>query len=216
MIALISYLLGSLNFGVILSKKLENDDVRQHGSGNAGTTNMMRSYGKGIGMLTIFGDIAKVFVAIYLTISILENTIIYNAIYELVESCKSNVDFEMLVKLYSGLFAVIGHIFPCYFGFKGGKGVATSGGMVIAIDWRIALILLVIFFLTILITKYVSLGSILMAIFFPVFMGVFHKSIILVSISLVFTIIVVVAHRENVKRLLNHTENKIGSKKTSS
>lgn len=216
MIALISYLLGSLNFGVILSKKLENDDVRQHGSGNAGTTNMMRSYGKCVGILTIIGDIAKVFVAIYLTISILENTIIYNAIYELVESCKSNVDFEILVKLYSGLFAVIGHIFPCYFGFKGGKGVATSGGMVIAIDWRIALILLVIFAVTILVTKYVSLGSILMAVFFPVFMGVFHRSFILVCISLVFTIIVVVAHRENIKRLFNHTENKIGNKKTSS
>lgn len=212
-LALMSYLLGSLNFGVILSKKLQKDDVRNHGSGNAGTTNMMRSYGKGAGILTIIGDIAKVFVAIYLTIFILEKTTTYNVIYELIESSKSNMDIKTLIKLYSGLFAVIGHIFPCYFGFKGGKGVATSGGMVIAIDWRIALILLVIFFLTILITKYVSLGSILMAIFLPVFMGVFHRSIILVSISLVFTIIVVVAHRENVKRLLNHTENKIGTNK---
>lgn len=215
-LAVLSYLLGSLNFGVILSKKLENDDVRNHGSGNAGTTNMMRSYGKGVGMLTIFGDIAKVFVAIYLCLWILEQTVLYNILKELVESSKFNADIETVVKLFAGLFAVIGHIFPCYFGFKGGKGVATSGGMVIAIDWRIALILLVIFFITILLTKYVSLGSILMAIFFPVFMGIFYKSILLVCLSLVFTIIVIVAHRENVKRLLNHTENKIGSKKTSS
>ena len=114
---------------------------------------------------------------------------------------------------FAGLFAVLGHIFPCYFKFKGGKGVATSGGMVIAIDWRIALILLAIFALTILITKYVSLGSILMAIFYPVFIGIFYKDIILVFIALVFTVIVIVAHRENVKRLFNHTENKIGSKK---
>ena len=120
---------------------------------------------------------------------------------------------QVVLKSFAGLFAVFGHIFPCYFHFKGGKGVATSGGMVIVIDWRIALILLVIFAVTILITKYVSLGSILMAIFYPVFIGIFYKDIVLVSIALVFTVIVVVAHRENVKRLVNHTENKISSKK---
>ncbi len=206
-IAVFSYLLGSLNFGVILSKSMKKEDVRDSGSGNAGTTNMMRTYGKVWGILTIAGDILKVVLAIWIAFKIMP-------VEELSGTLDNVSDYpQVVLKSFAGLFAVFGHIFPCYFHFKGGKGVATSGGMVIVIDWRIALILLVIFAITILITKYVSLGSILMAIFYPVFIGVFYKDIVLVSIALVFTIIVVVAHRENVKRLVNHTENKISSKK---
>ena len=206
-IAILSYLLGSLNFGVILSNTVKKEDVRDSGSGNAGTTNMMRTYGKTLGLLTIAGDILKVMVAIWIAFKIMDveelNVILDNA-----------SDYpQVVLKSFAGLFAVLGHIFPCFFKFKGGKGVATSGGMVIMIDWRIALILIIIFALTILITKYVSLGSILMAVFYPVFIGIFYKDIILVLIATVFTIIVVVAHRENVKRLINHTENKIGQKK---
>lgn len=206
-IAILSYLLGSLNFGVILSNTVKKEDVRDSGSGNAGTTNMMRTYGKTLGLLTIAGDILKVMVAIWIAFKIMD-------VEELKVTLDNVSDYpQVVLKSFAGLFAVLGHIFPCFFKFKGGKGVATSGGMVIMIDWRIALILLVIFALTILITKYVSLGSILMAVFYPVFIGIFYKDIILVLIATVFTIIVVVAHRENVKRLINHTENKIGHKK---
>ena len=206
-IAILSYLLGSLNFGVILSNTVKKEDVRDSGSGNAGTTNMMRTYGKTLGLLTIAGDILKVMVAIWIAFKIMD-------VEELKVTLDNASDYpQVVLKSFAGLFAVFGHIFPCFFKFKGGKGVATSGGMVIIIDWRIALILLVIFALTILITKYVSLGSILMAVFYPVFIGIFYKDIILVLIATVFTIIVVVAHRENVKRLINHTENKIGQKK---
>lgn len=206
-IAILSYLLGSLNFGVILSNTVKKEDVRDSGSGNAGTTNMMRTYGKTLGLLTIAGDILKVMVAIWIAFKIMD-------VEELKVTLDNASDYpQVVLKSFAGLFAVLGHIFPCFFKFKGGKGVATSGGMVIIIDWRIALILLIIFALTILITKYVSLGSILMAMFYPVFIGIFYKDIILVLIATVFTIIVVVAHRENVKRLINHTENKIGQKK---
>lgn len=206
-IAILSYLLGSLNFGVILSNTVKKEDVRESGSGNAGTTNMLRTYGKTLGLLTIAGDILKVMVAIWIAFKIMD-------VEELKVTLDNASDYpQVVLKSFAGLFAVLGHIFPCFFKFKGGKGVATSGGMVIMIDWRIALILLVIFALTILITKYVSLGSILMAVFYPVFIGIFYKDIILVLIATVFTIIVVVAHRENVKRLINHTENKIGQKK---
>lgn len=206
-IAVLSYLLGSLNFGVILSNTVKKEDVRDSGSGNAGTTNMMRTYGKTLGLLTIAGDILKVMVAIWIAFRIM-------GVEEFKATLDSVSDYpQVVLKSFAGLFAVLGHIFPCFFKFKGGKGVATSGGMVIMIDWRIALILLVVFALTILITKYVSLGSILMAVFYPVFIGIFYKDIILVLIATVFTIIVVVAHRENVKRLINHTENKIGQKK---
>lgn len=206
-VAIISYLLGSCNFGVIISKSLKKEDIRESGSGNAGTTNMMRTYGKTLGILTIIGDIAKVFVAIWLAFKIMsveETKMIFDRISD---------NPQYVLKSFAGLFAVAGHIFPCFFKFKGGKGVATSGGMVIMIDWRIALILFAIFVLIILITRYVSLGSIIMAVLYPVFMGLFHKDEGLVIISLVFTLIVVTAHRENIKKLINHTENKIGSKK---
>lgn len=205
-VAIISYLLGSCNFGVIISKSLKKEDIRESGSGNAGTTNMMRTYGKTLGILTIIGDIAKVFVAIWLAFKIMsveETKMIFDRISD---------NPQYVLKSFAGLFAVAGHIFPCFFKFKGGKGVATSGGMVIMIDWRIALILFAIFVLTILITRYVSLGSIIMAVLYPVFMGLFHKDAGLVIISLVFTLIVVTAHRENIKKLINHTENKIESK----
>lgn len=202
-----SYLLGSLNFGVILSKKLANDDVRNHGSGNAGTTNMLRNYGKKLAVATIIGDMLKVAVAVGLAYLIRDN--ISSGIFEYFV----DGDSDTFLKLYAGLFCVIGHIFPCFFSFKGGKGVATAGGMVFIVDWRIALILLAVFFLILLTTKYVSLGSIVMAVLFPVLMFVFHKSSIIAGACVVFTIIVVIAHSENIKKLLNHTESKITDKK---
>lgn len=208
-IALISYLLGSLNFGVILSNKLKKDDVRNHGSGNAGTTNMLRSYGKGYAVLTIIGDMLKVVVAIVIAFKIYEYTpSVLNETYSSV-----NIDQNMLLKSFAGFFCVVGHIFPVFFKFKGGKGVATSGGMVFVVDWRIALILLAVFIVVVAITKYVSLGSIIMALLYPVMIYIFHKSLILTAIALVFTIIVVVAHRGNIKKLINHTESKITDKK---
>lgn len=210
--AVVSYLLGSLNFGIIISKSLNKDDVRSHGSGNAGSTNMLRNYGKKYAVMTIIGDMLKVAVAIIISfiivrkmgnISLAEN----GGAYIL------GIDARMFTKSFSGLFCVLGHIFPCFFGFKGGKGVATAGGMVFMIDWRIALILLAIFAIIVLITKYVSLGSIAMAVFYPVFIFISYKSLPLALLSLIFTLIVLLAHRENIKKLINHTESKIGSKK---
>ena len=116
----------------------------------------------------------------------------------------------IFIKSFAGLFCVLGHIFPCFFRFKGGKGVATCGGMVFMIDWRIALILLAVFFMAVLITKWVSPGSILRAILYPVLDGSRFISLFrLRSISVVFAAIVLVAHRENIKRILNGTESKI-------
>lgn len=217
-IALASYLLGSLNFGVILSRKLEHDDVREHGSGNAGTTNMLRNYGKKVAILTILGDMAKVGVAVLMTYGIIrisDNIFDVTSLSFFRYICDEGVgDFDLYIKLFAGLFCVLGHIFPCFFDFKGGKGVATSGGMVFIIDWRIALILLVAFFIVLLVTKYVSLGSLVMAVGFPILMQVFHQDIIATICSCVFTLIVVVAHRENVVKLIKGTESKINDKKT--
>ncbi len=211
-IAIISYLLGSLNFGVILSNHFKHDDVRNHGSGNAGTTNMLRSYGKKYALLTIIGDMLKVGVAIIIAFIIIKYTPAALSLNG--DNIFSSIDKNMLLKSFAGFFCVLGHIFPCFFKFKGGKGVATAGGMVFIVDWRIALILLAVFALILLLTKYVSLGSIVMALLYPVFIYLFHRDIILTVIALVFTIIVVTAHRENIKKLINNTERKITDKKS--
>ena len=209
--AIISYLLGSLNFGIIISKSLNKDDVRSHGSGNAGSTNMLRNYGKKYAVMTIIGDMLKV-AAIFISFIIVR--ILGNiSLAENSDALIFGINARMFTKSFAGLFCVLGHIFPCFFGFKGGKGVATAGGMVFMIDWRIALILLAIFAIIVFITKYVSLGSIAMAVFYPIFIFVFYKSIPLAFLSMVFTLIVVLAHIENIKKLINHTESKIGSKK---
>ena len=205
LVAVISYLLGSLNFGVILSK-FKHDDVREHGSGNAGTTNMLRNYGKFFALLTIIGDMAKVALAIFLSFLIIKEKELSG--YKLFAD-----NAAIMLKSFSGFFCVIGHIYPCFFKFKGGKGVATSGGMVFLVDWRIALILLAMFVITVALTKYVSLGSILMAVFYPIYTFAFYISIPLTLIALVFAVIVIVKHKENIIKLLNHEENKISFKK---
>ena len=186
--------------------------MRSHGSGNAGSTNMLRNYGKKHAVMTIIGDMLKVAVAIFISFVIVRK--MGNiSLAENGDALILGIDARMFTKSFAGLFCVLGHIFPCFFGFKGGKGVATAGGMVFMIDWRIALILLAIFAIIVLITKYVSLGSIAMAVFYPVFIFVFYKSLPLTLLSLIFTLIVVLAHRENIKKLINHTESKIEVKK---
>lgn len=208
-IAVMSYLLGSLNFGVILSNKLKKDDIRNHGSGNAGTTNMLRNYGKGYAFLTIAGDMLKVVAAAFIAVKIIEYT------PQTLNDIGTNINFDqnIFIKSFAGFFCVLGHIFPCFFNFRGGKGVATAGGMVFVVDWRIALILLAVFIVVVALTKYVSLGSIIMALLYPVLMFAFHRSIVLTVIAAVFTLIVIIAHRGNIKKLFNHTENKITDKK---
>lgn len=210
LIAVVSYLLGSLNFGVILSNHVKKDDVRNHGSGNAGTTNMLRNYGKGIALMTIIGDMLKVFIAIAVAFLIVRYT--PALLGSTGEISLQSLDANMFIKSLAGFFCVLGHIFPCYFRFKGGKGVATAGGMVFAIDWRIALILLAVFIIIVAVTKYVSLGSIIMAILYPVFIYIFHRSIVLTVIAAVFTVVVIAAHKENIKKLIQHTESKIDFK----
>ncbi|MCC8073283.1 MAG: glycerol-3-phosphate 1-O-acyltransferase PlsY [Clostridiales bacterium] len=207
LIAVISYLLGSLNFGVILSRKMQNDDVRNHGSGNAGTTNMLRNYGKKIAALTIIGDMAKVAVAILIAFLILNTFGIRDSLTSIFDD-----NTDIIIKSFAGFFCVLGHIFPCFFKFKGGKGVATSGGMVFMIDWRIALILLAVFIIIVIFTKYVSLGSIIMAILYPICIFIVYKNVILTVIAVIFMLIVIIAHRENIVKLIKHKENKISFK----
>ena len=202
-IAIISYLIGSVNFSVIISKKVAGFDVREKGSGNAGSTNVLRSVGKGAAALTLVCDILKGVVAILIAIGI--------------GSIVQNTDKALLVQI-AGIAVVIGHTFPMFFKFKGGKGVATSLGILLMTNWQIGLICLVFALVLIILTQMVSLGSCAAAILFPV-LTLFIKEHFIVSegtdyfiYSVILAIIILYNHRENIKRMLNGTENKISFK----
>lgn len=205
-VAIIAYLIGSINFSIIISKKVAGFDVRQKGSGNAGTTNVLRSVGKKAALITLICDILKGVVAI--GIALLFGNIV------------QNVDKALLVQL-AGIFVVVGHTFPIFFGFKGGKGIATSLGILLMTNWQIGLICLVFALVLMAITRMVSVGSIAAAILFPVLVIFIDQNYIVpdannwkyLIFSIVLCLIVLFNHRENIKRILNGTENKISFKK---
>ncbi len=202
--AIIAYLIGSVNFSVIFSKKFAGFDVREKGSGNAGSTNMLRSVGKGAAALTLLCDILKGVVAILIAIGI--GNIVKSA------------DKGLLVQI-AGIAVVIGHTFPIFFGFKGGKGVATSLGILLMTNWQIGLICLVFALVLMALTQMVSLGSCAAAVLFPV-LTLFIKDNYIVAeggnyfiYSVILAIIVLYNHRSNIKRMLTGTENKLSFKK---
>lgn len=186
--SLIPYLLGSLNFAVLISRRKFKDDVRKYGSGNAGMTNMLRTYGKSIALFTFLGDALKA------ALSIVIGSLLLG---------------EMGAYL-GGLFCIVGHVYPLYFNFKGGKGVVTSSITVLFIDPQIFLILLVIFILLVAFTRFISLGSIVCISLYPILLFLFGQELNLhVLFALIIAGFVVFLHRENIKRLLNKSENKI-------
>ncbi len=202
--AIIAYLIGSINFSVILSKKMAGFDVREKGSGNAGTTNMLRSVGKKAAALTLICDILKGIVAILIAMFI---------------GWAFQVENQSLLVQIAGIAVVIGHTFPVFFGFKGGKGVATSLGILIMSNWQIGLICLVFGVLLIALTRMVSLGSCAAAVLFPVLTLFITENYIVTQgsgyliYSIILAVIVLFNHRSNIKRILAGKENKISFKK---
>lgn len=203
-VALIAYAIGSINFSVILSKKIAGFDVREKGSGNAGSTNMLRSVGKKAAALTLLCDILKGVVSVLIAL--------------LIGNMVKNIDKSLLAQI-AGIAVVIGHTFPIFFQFKGGKGVATSLGVLLITNWQIGLICLVFALAIMAITKMVSLGSISAAVLFPVLTIFIHENYIVqegssyLVFSIILAIIVVYNHRSNLKRILEGKENKLSFKK---
>ena len=185
-IAALSYLLGSLSFAIIICRLTLGKDIRTYGSGNAGLTNAYRTMGAGKTVLVLVGDIAKAAVALAV----------------------AGMLAGMLGKLIAGIFVILGHVFPVYFGFRGGKGVLVGATMLAFLDWRIFVIALGLFFIAVILTKWVSLGSIVGAISFPISMQVFYQDIRLTVISACMAAAVIFMHRSNIKRILTGTENK--------
>lgn len=202
-VAIIAYLIGSINFSVIISKKMAGFDVREKGSGNAGTTNMLRAVGKKAAAITLICDILKGVVAILIAM--------------LIGKIVKNSNIALLVQI-AGVAVILGHTFPIFFRFKGGKGVATSLGVLIMSNWQIGLICLVFALVLMVLTQMVSVGSIAAAILYPVLTLFIPQNYIVSGNYLIYSIILAVLivfnHRENVKRLLNGTENKISFKGT--
>ena len=198
-ISIIAYFIGSISFSVIFSRKFAGFDVREKGSGNAGSTNVLRTVGKRTAALTLVCDILKGVIAIFVAI-------ITSKIWK-------DIDVTVL-KYLTGFFAILGHTFPIFFEFRGGKGVATALGVLITLNWKIGLICLIFAIIIIAVTKMVSVGSLLAAILYPiltVFMG--EAKILAIVISLAIALLVIFNHRTNIKRLKNGTENKISFKK---
>ncbi len=205
-IAIIAYAIGSINFSVLISKKMAGFDVREKGSGNAGSTNMLRSVGKKAAAITLLCDILKGVVAIL--IALIAGKIV------------KNVDKAVLVQI-AGILVVVGHTFPIFFEFKGGKGVATSLGVIMMINWKIGLICLVFALAIMVFSRMVSMGSVGAAILFPVLTLFINTNFIVEAsgmkyfiFSVILAAIVIFNHRANIKRIASGTENKLSFKNT--
>ena len=188
----IGYLLGNLNGAVFVSKMMAHDDVRDHGSGNAGLTNFIRNYGAGKSLLVIGIDAGKAVVSCLVGGLLLKR-------------------FDMYVSgaALAGAAVLLGHAFPVFLGFRGGKGILSGLFVAIMVDWRIALLILAVFSVAYLTTQYVSLGSVLAAITFGIGFAVFHSDDTVVLLcGLLMSVLVVFMHRQNIVRLLKGQERK--------
>lgn len=189
MIAASSYLLGSFNSAIVICFLTLHKDIRSYGSGNAGLTNAYRTMGAGKTAAVLVGDILKTLIAVGI----------------------GGALCGPLGKLIAGIFVILGHVFPVYFGFRGGKGVLAGATMLAMFDWRIFLIACVFFFASVGITRWVSLGSILGAICFPVGTWIFYHDTVITIIAACMSAAVIFMHRSNIKRILNGTENKFSA-----
>lgn len=197
---IIGYLLGSMNFAIIISRLKYHDDIRKYGSGNAGMTNMMRTYGRTDGIVTFLCDIFKSVIAVYLAWFMLGEAGGY----------------------FAGFCCILGHCFPVWCKFKGGKGVASGAAMILCLEPLLFLFVLLIFIVIVAFTRYISLGSIMAVLMYPILLGnvynVVHTTqspfyFIVLLCSILTTVLIIFQHRENMQRLLNHTENKFSFKK---
>ena len=206
-VAIISYLIGSIMFSVIFTKKIAGFDVRTRGSGNAGSTNVLRTAGKKVAIITLICDILKGVVAVLIG-------------YIVGKLTKASVETSQMLILTAGVMVVLGHTFPIFFKFKGGKGVATSLGVLLMINWKIGLICLVFALLIMAVSRMVSLGSISAAILFPVLCIFINENYLIkanhfgyVLFGIILCLLVVFNHRSNLIRMINGKENKLSFKK---
>ncbi|MDA3130209.1 glycerol-3-phosphate 1-O-acyltransferase PlsY [Aliibacillus thermotolerans] len=206
---IIAYLLGSISFSYVVAWQIKKIDIREHGSGNAGATNILRVLGKGPAILVLSLDILKGVVSVWIARGI--------EYWDVLPTWTTVGEIEGIAPALAGLAAILGHNWPIYFRFKGGKGVATAIGVVGSLVFFPAVYIGIIAILSIFITRYVSLGSLIFAAGTPIILMVTNQHYDhpspYIYLTTLLGVISVWKHRENIKRLLNGTENKIGEKK---
>jgi glycerol-3-phosphate acyltransferase PlsY len=208
-----AYLLGSINSAIIVTKLFSSSDIREYGSGNAGATNVLRSQGKLAALLTTVGDLGKSIASVLLGGWLVE---VMNTGYS------DGMEIVIIGRYVAGLFCILGHLYPLYFGFRGGKGVLTTLGMMLILDYRVALICLGVFIIIVSIFRMVSLGSICAGLALPVLTGLFSayvdnkpssNTLLSVALTVLISATLIIKHIPNIKRIISGTESKIGSSK---
>ena len=189
--AVFAYFCGCFNGAVIVSKYILRDDVRSHGSGNAGLTNFYRTFGGPLTAVVILCDVLKAVIAVLIGAWIF-----------------GMMGNALLGKYWAALFCLLGHMFPCMFHFKGGKGILSGGTIALMIDWRIALVVWGGFLILTILTRYVSLGSLWAGASFPFISWYCYPDPVIVVLAFACGGLVVWQHRGNIQRLLHGNENK--------
>ena len=198
LLAAVAYLLGCFNGAVIVSKYILRDDVRRHGSGNAGLTNFYRTFGGALTFAVILCDVLKMAAAVWAGQLLLR--------YWGGGFWAREATMFLYAKYWAGLFCLLGHMFPCMFRFRGGKGILSGGTLAILIDWRIALVVWGGFLLLFLLTRYVSLGSVFAGVSFPFLSWYCYPDPVVVILAFFAGGLVVWKHRENIQRLVQGKE----------
>ena len=202
LIFIFCYLIGSIPFGLILTKLFDNNDLRNIGSGNIGATNVLRTGNKTLALLTLILDLSKSFIPLFIFFKLFPHPII-NDFFNLI------IVDQIFLILVLGYFFVLGHCFPIWLKFKGGKGIATSLGVILSIDFFIGLCLLTIWILVFLIFKISSLSALISSTSFPILIFFKYEKVNLLYLSILLTIFVFYTHRANIIRLLKKEEKKI-------
>ena len=197
-----AYFLGCFNGAVIVSKYILRDDVRTHGSGNAGLTNFYRTFGGPLTFMVILTDVIKAVVAVWAGMLLFRQMV------------GDGMLVIALSKYWAGLWCLLGHMFPAMFHFKGGKGILSGGTIAIMIDWRVALVVWGGFLVLAVLTRYVSLGSCWAGVSFPVITWIVFRNTVIGVLGLVIGLLILYMHRANIKRLLTGTESKFHVHKT--
>lgn len=194
---IVPYVLGSLNFAIIISKAVYREDIRSFGSGNAGMTNMLRTYGVGAAAATLICDALKAVIGILI----------------------GRLIFGIIGAYAAGVACILGHVFPLFYRFKGGKGVVTAAIMIFMTNWKVGLVLLAMFLILVGFSRFISLGSVMCVLMYPLIldrMNLLEKlpaPKIVMLFALALTVIVVLKHTSNIKRLISGTENKLSFSK---
>ena len=202
--AVIAYFCGCFNGAVIVSKYILRDDVRNHGSGNAGLTNFFRTFGGPLTFVVILCDVLKAVAAL-----LIARWLMFSGYTAFISADFTAAYWDTAAKYWAGLFCLLGHMFPCMFHFKGGKGILSGGTVAIMIDWRVALVVWGGFLILTVLTRYVSLGSLWAGASFPFISWYCYPQPAIVVLAFLLGGLVIWQHRANIRRLLAGNENKL-------